>query len=56
MTLGEVLWAPQAECGFLHSNQDKQDSDELCEGVTEGGLWSRTWGSVRLLISRKVAF
>ena len=29
MTLSEVLWAPQAECGWAHSNQEEQESGEL---------------------------
>ena len=37
MTLSEVLWAPKAKRGWVHSNQKDQDSSERCEGVIEGG-------------------
>ena len=37
MTLSEVLWAPQAKHGWVHSNQKEQESSKRCEGVIEGG-------------------
>ena len=37
LTLGEILWAPQTEGESVSSDQDEQDSGELCEGVIEGG-------------------
>ena len=45
-----MLWAPQTEGGLV-PDQDEQDSGELCEGVIEGGLWSRPWAWVRPLIT-----
>ena len=37
MKLGEMLWPPQTEGESVPSDQDEQDSGELCEGVIEGG-------------------
>ena len=46
-----MLWPPQTEGESVPSDQDEQDSGELCEGVTEGEPVKYNLGWARLLIT-----